>query len=471
MTGANSDRNVLFPSEREREAFENALTEALLAAKARIADGPVMPGIDRRAFREELAGFDFAEGRPLDELLSWTIARMERGIVQMTNPRYFGLFNPAPTYPAEAADRIAAAFNPQLASSASSPVPVEIEAHTIRAVGRRIGLPGNATGHFTTGGSEANFTALLCALTKAEPDFATGGARAFSGPPVFYVSKECHLAWLKIAHMAGIGRTGARFVRTDGMGRMDASALAAAIAADRAGGCHPVMIAATAGTTNAGMIDPLAECADIAAASGMWLHVDAAWGGALIASDKLRQALAGIERADSVTIDAHKWFATTMCSGMFLTPHAAALSSAFAVSADFMPSHVEGVDPYVTTLQWSRRFSGLRLFLSLASAGWPGYGRHVERAVELAALMSGMLRSLGWSIANIPDLAVVCAEPPAGSAAPASIVNTLRARGRVWASAARFENREVVRACITHGATRATDVEELVAALDRARRA
>ena len=136
------------------------------------------------------------------------------------------------------------------------------------------------------------------------------------------------------------------------------------------------MIAATAGTTNAGMIDPLAACGELARkALACWFHVDAAWGGALIASDRLRSVLSGIEDADSVTIDAHKWFATTMGCGMFITRHAPLLSSAFHVSTGFMPSNVAGLDPYVTTVQWSRRFLGLRLFMSLAAAGWTGYGR------------------------------------------------------------------------------------------------
>ena len=92
--------------------------------------------------------------------------------------------------------------------------------------------------------------------------------------------------------------------------------------------------------------------------------------------------LKGIEQADSITIDAHKWFATTMGCGMFLTRHASVLSSAFQVSTDFMPSNVPNLDPYVTTVQWSRRFLGLRLFLSLAVAGWDGYGKHMERSIR-----------------------------------------------------------------------------------------
>jgi glutamate/tyrosine decarboxylase-like PLP-dependent enzyme len=228
------------------------------------------------------------------------------------------------------------------------------------------------------------------------------------------------------------------------------------------------MIVATAGTTNAGMIDPLRECAEIARLSGLWSPVDAAWGGALIASDRLRGVLAGIEQADSLTIDAHKWFATTMGCGMFITRHAPVLSSAFQVATSYMPSNVANLDPYATSVQWSRRFLGLRLFLSLAAAGWTGYGEHIERAIELAGLLKEKLLFRGWLIANQSLLAVLCIEPPPGYGDVRSIVNRVLASGRAWISAATFEGRDVIRACVTNGETIRDDIDELVDVLQAA---
>jgi len=406
---------------------------------------------------------------PLDALLQWTIARLEEGVTQVTHPRYFGLFNPAPTFPAQCADRIAAAFNPQLATATTSPAAVEIEAHVIRAVARRAGLPEASGGHFTSGGAEANFTALICALTRANPGFAENGARAFTGTPVFYVSNESHLAWFKIAHQAGIGRAAVRLVATDGAGRLDPSVLLAAIAADRAAGHVPVMAVATAGTTNAGMIDPLVACGVACREFGLWCHVDAAWGGALIASDRYRGLLAGLDDAGSVTIDAHKWFAATMGCGMFLTRHREVLSTAFQVTTGYMPSNQGGRDPYVTSMQWSRRFVGLRLFLSLAAAGWGGYARHVEHSVEMAALLKAKLARFGWRIPNRSPMAVLCIEPPPRSADVAAIVNRVLASGRAWISKADFEGRPVIRACVTHGETGPEDISALVEALEASR--
>jgi len=456
---------ALFPVAQDRERLDNLLTRELLDAAARLTAGPVTPTVDLASFRNELASFDFRVPCQIERLLAWTVARMEEGLVHVTHPRYFGLFNPSPTFPAQCADRIAASFNPQLATSTTSPVAVEIEAHVIRAVAERAGLPRNASGHFTSGGSEANYTALICALTNCNAEFGAAGSRAFQGSPVFYVSRESHLAWFKIAHQAGIGRSAVRLVATDGCGRMDPQALRRALDDDRERGCVPIMIAATAGTTNAGMIDPLVECARLSRAANIWYHVDAAWGGALIASDRLRCILNGIEQADSITIDAHKWFATTMGCGMFITKHPGVLSAAFQVSTSFMPSNLPQLDPYVTSVQWSRRFLGLRLFLSLAAAGWVGYARHIERSIELAAMLRCRLETLGWSIVNNSPLAVLCIKPPSAFGNVRSIVGRLLATGRVWVAAAMFEGHEIIRACVSNGESSEHDVDELAIAL------
>jgi len=459
---------ALFPSREERQRWDDYLTGELILANERVARGSVVPTFDLDAFRTTLAAFDFREPRALDQLLPWVIDQMEHGIVHMTHPRYFGLYNPAPAFPALCGDRVTAAFNPQLATWTTAPAAVEIEAHVIRSVAQRAGFPADAMGHFTSGGSEANYTSVICALTRAHPGFAADGVRAFRGQPVFYISKESHLAWVKIALQAGLGRNAARLVATDGTGRMDADALAGLVRADTAKGCVPFMIVATAGTTNAGMIDPLGACADIARESGLWYHVDAAWGGAVIASDKLRGLLSGIERADSITIDAHKWFATTMGCGMFMTRHPAVLSAAFQVATGFMPSNEAAVDPYVTTAQWSRRFLGLRLFLSLAAAGWEGYACHVERSVELVAMLASELAARGWTISNASPLAVLAVEPPAGSSDVRTVAGRVLGSGRAWVAAAAFEGRDTIRVCLTHGEGSAADIAELCTVLESA---
>src|SRR6516225_2024223 len=458
---------ALFPARTERQRIEDYLTRALALADQRVCAGAATPTLDIKTFRRELEGFDFATPRPLAELLDWSIGMLEHGVTHQTHPRYFGLFNPAPTFPAQCAERLVAAFNPQVASSGTSPAAVALEAHVIRRVAERAGFPAGAGGHFTSGGSEANYTALVCALTRAHPGFALHGARVFAGQPVFYVSKECHRSWVKIAHQAGIGRSAARLVDTDGRGRISLNVLARAITEDLAAGCVPVLLVASAGTTNAGMLDPLNGCADIAAQHQLWYHVDAAWGGAMIASERFRGVLAGLERADSATIDAHKWFATTMGCGMFLVRDPGSLTATFQVSASYMPSHELSLDPYMNTVQWSRRFLGLRLFLSLAAAGWAGHAAHIERAVAQAARLRAELERRGWSIVNDSPFALLNVVPPAAQGEPRAVVARVLASGRAWVSLARFEERDVIRICVTHGETSAADLAMLVETLDQ----
>jgi glutamate/tyrosine decarboxylase-like PLP-dependent enzyme len=460
---------ALFPARAERQRIDDYLTRALALADERVRAGAATPTLDIETFRRELAGFDFANTRPLTELLDWAIGRLEHGLTHLTHPRHFGLFNPAPTFPAQCADRLVAAFNPQVASSGTSPAAVALEAHVTGRVAERAGFPAGAGGHFTSGGSEANYTAMLCALTRAHAGFAVDGARAFTGQPVFYVSRECHRSWVKIAHQAGIGRSAARLVATDGSGRLSLPSLEQAIADDLAVGAVPFLIVACAGTTNAGMLDPLPACADLAAQHHLWYHVDAAWGGAMIASERLRGVLAGLERADSATIDAHKWFATTMGCGMILVRDPAALTATFQVAASYMQSHELSLDPYMNTVQWSRRFLGLRLFLSLAAAGWAGHAAHIERAVAQSAWLGGELERRGWSIVNDSPFALLNVVPPAALGDPRTVVARVVASGRAWVALARFEERDVIRICVTHGETSDADLAILVEILNQRR--
>ena len=256
--------SILFPGPEAIRNIESELSQLIEHAIGTTADRPVSPDIDLSRFRSQLASKTFEEPEDLSRLLAWVVESMAGGLVQVNHPKYFGLFNPSPALPAICADRIAAAFNPQICVWSHAPAAVEMEQHVVSRLAGRAGLPDGSGGHFTSGGSEANNTAAICALTAAEPGFAENGVRAFKGPPAIYVSRESHLAWLKIAHQLGIGRAAVKLIETDGRGRMNPAALSDAIESDIADGDIPAMIAATAGTTNAGAVDPLHACADVA---------------------------------------------------------------------------------------------------------------------------------------------------------------------------------------------------------------
>ena len=234
------------------------------------------------------------------------------------------------------------------------------------------------------------------ALTDAFPDYPLRGVRALDGPPVFYASSESHHSFLKAARISGIGIDALRKVELDHDLRMKPQALEAAIARDRAAGSIPFLVVATAGTTNAGVVDPLPEIAQVAAREGIWYHVDAAWGGAAALVPELRPLLDGIASADSITFDAHKWLSVPMGAGVYLTRHIEILHRTFRTQTAYMPREAAGldvVDPHLHSIQWSRRFTGLKVFLSLLVAGRAGYEHVIRRQTELGELLRDGLRA------------------------------------------------------------------------------
>jgi aromatic-L-amino-acid/L-tryptophan decarboxylase len=230
------------------------------------------------------------------------------------------------------------------------------------------------------------------------------------------------------------------------------------------------MVVATAGTTSAGAIDPLDAIAEVAAAESLWLHVDAAWGGGAVLVPELRPMFAGLERADSVTFDPHKLLSVPMGAGLYLTRHADVLEATFHVSASYVPGSGELVNPYTHSLQWSRRFIGLKVLLSLAVAGWEGYATVLRHQLAMGELLRDRLRGAGWEILNETVLPLVCFVDPAGADADA-IVDSVNATGRARIFGANLPpERRVIRAAITNFRTGPHDIEALIDALDAARR-
>lgn len=445
-----------------------------------VADGPVAPREPGTAWlREWLAGQDFEVARAPGDAMPEVMEAMRRWGVHTTHPRYFGLFNPTPTWWGVAGELIAAAVNPQLAAYSHAPAAVEMERHVLRFMAGRLGLPAITEGAFTVGGAEANLTAVVVALTRAFATYPEWGLSGLPGRPVLYASAESHLAWLKIAHMTGLGRDAVRLVPSDRAHRMDLARLNEMHAADVAAGLHPFLLVGTAGTTAGGALDPLPQLAARAREWNLHLHVDAAWAGAVALSDTLRPLLAGIESADSVTIDAHKWLSAPMGAGMFLTPHPAALRQSFHAATSYMPAETEDApDPYATSVQWSRRFAGLKVFLALAVAGRPAYAEQLERDVQLGELLARRLCEDGWTRINDTPLPVVCVTAPeaetggheSSAAWHTAVADHVVSSGAAWLSTVRLAGRPAIRLCVTSHRTGPADIEAVVSALAEARK-
>jgi len=436
--------------------------------------GPIHPAFTADEVRAFLQRIDFDVALAPDAALRFAVEGMERFQAHPDHPSYMGRFNPAPTDMSVLADTLVAAFNPQLAAWSYGAFAIEAEQLMLREFGRRFGWSaGSVEGTFGSGGAEANHTALLVALTKGTAGFPERGLAELPARPVVYVGAEGHHSVRKAGRLTGLGDDAVVAVPVDGGFRMDIDALREAILRDRRGGRLPLMVVATAGTTGSGAVDPIAAVAAIAAELGLWLHVDAAWGGPLILLEEKRSLLEGVDRADSITFDAHKMLSVPMGAGMFLTRHPGLLRRTFALDTGYMPPETGGVEPYASSMQWSRRAIGMKLFLTLAVAGWRGYAAAIRGQLALLDRLVTGLGSRAWRVVNDPAAGVACFVDGTG-AVPDERLPEVAARvvasGRAWVTHARIgRGCTVLRACITNHRTREEHVDRLLDVLDAAR--
>jgi len=471
--------SLLMLDAQTRAELWRKLVEAIEAYATKLDGNRVTPPLDPAKLRASLSRFDFSA--PVDpfEALDFLVEGLWKFQTHTPHPRYYGLFNPAPATMGIAGDALTAAFNPQLAAWSHSPLAIEIEQHLVRTFGARFGYdPARTDGTFAAGGMEANHTAVLTALVEKFPEFARRGLRALAAQPVLYVSTEAHHSLLKSARLCGLGTDAVRQIRVDANLRMDSDALASQITLDRGQGFAPFLVAATAGTTSAGAIDPLPAIAEIAAREKLWFHVDAAWGGAAALVAELRPLLDGIERADSITFDAHKWLSVPMGAGIYITRNTDILDRTFSIAQTYMPREAVGldvIDPYMHSMQWSRRAIGLKVFLSLAVAGWDGYAAAIRHMAAMGALLRERLEASGWQAVNKTPLPVCCfvdQRHPEGRSEDYlhKVAMQVVAGGKAWISTTRLAGPvPVLRACITNYRTQSTDIEALIAALEEAR--
>jgi glutamate/tyrosine decarboxylase-like PLP-dependent enzyme len=434
--------------------------------ESRVRDLPVTGRLSRQEIRARLARCDLSRPHDLGDLVDEVADLLEHGSLHCTHPRFFGLFNASVSRAGVVADGLAALYNSQLGASWHAPAATEIERAVLDYLLGRVGIaPAEATASFTTGGSEANLTGVLAALSRAFPAAGEAGLAALPRAPVFYGSDQAHDSFVKIAHATGLGRAAYRRVRSDSSQRLDVDELRRAISRDRDAGRSPFLVVATVGTTATGAIDPLPDMAALCRAEDLWLHADAAWGGLALLSDQLRPHVAGLELADSITWDAHKTLPVPMAAGMFLSRWRRFAEAPFSVQTGYVPAaDPDAPDPYQRTLQWSRRFIGLKVFLTLAELGQSGIAALVDHQVAMARLLRDQLVARGWRITSDTPLPLVCFTRD--GACPASLVRAVADSGISWISDVRLpDGNRWLRACITHHQSSPDDVAALVAAL------
>jgi glutamate/tyrosine decarboxylase-like PLP-dependent enzyme len=433
-----------------------------------IAEGPILSTVTAEEVRAYLQSrYDFDQTMPLEEVVNDVEKMLRTWQVQVTHPRYFGLFNPSVTLASVVADTLVAMYNSQLANWRTSPAANEIERHTLGWLAEKFGMPRNSIATFTSGGTEANLSAVVVALTRAFPDYGEHGFRHLSGTPAIYLTAEAHHGYNKIAHMTGLGRRALRIVSTDGDLKMNLDDLQRRVVEDRNTGSLPFMVIGTAGTTATGIIDPLPEIGQFCREQGLWFHVDAAWGGSAILVPSLKHCLQGIGDADSITCDAHKWLSVPMGCGMFFCRHPDTVAEAFRADVSYLSGKKTGpvFDPYTNSAQWSRRFIGLKLFMALAQQGEGGYAEMIGHQARMGDVLRDTLRASGWSILNSTPLPLVCFTRE--GLVPAEFLASLHKSQIAWMSEARVGDIPVVRACITSYRTTEQDIHWVVSEMNR----
>lgn len=414
---------------------------------------------------------DLEEGENIEDTLEDILPWLQEGNIHVPHPGYFGLFNPATSFSSVVGDYLTALFNPQMAAYSHAHFSNEVEKSLIDFYLQKLQWPQapHSVGHFTSGGSEANFTAVLTALAHHFPAYLTHGLGGIPEKPKFYVSELAHNSFDKIAKNTGLGLNSLVKIPLNADYNLNIDALKQQILTDRQNGFTPFLIVGTAGSTPIGSIDPLYELSEIAKSEKMWFHVDAAWAGGALISNQVSKQLGGIENADSVTADAHKWLSIPMGAGMFFCKHPNSLYQAFQTEALYMPSQNNN-DPYQNSLLWSRRFIGLKVYMAFRVKGAKKMAEEIEKQLYLADYMVQRLTERGWYLPVKSSLGVVVFKHPdlenLSAEGFASLHKNMIENGNTWFSILKLKDVLYFRACITSIYTEEKHIDHLLRILE-----
>jgi glutamate/tyrosine decarboxylase-like PLP-dependent enzyme len=399
------------------------------------------------------------------------------------HPRFMAYITGAGTVPGAAADLLAAGLNMNLGAWRLSPGPTEIERALIRFFAGAFELPATAGGVLVSGGAMANFTALKAARDHQLGMEVRRDGVASLGPIGVYAGSEVHVTTDRALDMLGLGSGALRKVDVDAEWRMRTDALAEAIRADRDRGVRPAIVVATAGTVATGAIDPLADIAELCEREGLWLHVDGAYGGPAVLADDLRPLFAGIEHADSIAFDPHKWMYTPHSGGCVLVRDEARLEASFTAHASYIREDTERLEHEVDlgqlSPQFSRGFQALKIWVSLLAHGRRAYGERISHDAALARYLAGRVDAHpSFELAAPVTLSICCfryvpEDLPAGEGDPAPrerylsalnerIMTELQLDGRVFISNAVLGEAFVLRACVVNFRTEAGDMDAVL---------
>ena len=428
---------------------------------------PVPP--DRR---RSLAGQQLpASGQPFEEVLRFMADEVLPYPFGNGHPRFFAWGNSPPALEGVLADLVAAAMNPSCAGGDHAAT--YLERCATRWVAELVGYPGD--GVLVSGGADGALTALAAARHRAAArdgwdDLVDGITSDRARRLRLYASTETHSCQRKAARLLGLGDAGVRLVPVDRAGRLDVESLVDAIRDDRATGLHPFCVVANAGTVSTGAVDPLAAIADVCEREQLWFHVDGSLGGFGILDERPRHLFHGLERADSLVLDPHKWLSVPVDCAAVLVRDLDDLRDTFSLVPPYL-RRAAGEDPWYSEYVYdqTRPFRALKLWATLAGVGRDGIATRITRNIDQAVRLADQIeRSDDLELVAEPTLNVVAFRHTGGDDVNSAIPGVIQAAGAIYVRGTVVHGAEALRACFMHHATTADDVDHIVPAVLRA---
>ena len=334
--------------------------------------------------------------------------------MQVPSPRYFGQFNPTPLPIGVWADALTSVLNQNAGAWRNGPTSAIVEAQVLRWLCELIGYGAESFGTLASGGTEANLIALKCARDRSHKQGVQSGLRSAPGDLIVYASEQVHFSIERSVDILGLGRASLRKIPTGSDFHIDTGALRKQLDEDRKAGLIPCCIIGLAGATSTGVVDPLAELAQIAKENNCWYHVDAAYGGTLAFSSRHCERLNGIALADSITFDPHKWmFVPFACGAVLVRDGGDILRAAFDITAEYLNEDRGGADVEFDFFRYgqmgTRRFNSLKLWMALKFMGRHGYAAAIEKQIELTQYFAARIDELqDFKRVNEIETAVCC---------------------------------------------------------------
>ena len=438
---------------------------------------PVTPNESPSQLQSLLGNSSLPEdGKPTNELISKTTDLLFNHSLINGHPKFLGYITSSPAPIGALADLLAASVNPNVGAHILSPIATEIEKQTVRWLSEFIGVSSDYGGILVSGGNMANFTAFLAARTaKAPKSVKEDGIQNTSRKLTVYCSKSTHTWIEKASILFGLGTNSIRWIQTDDSNKMDTQVLEATIKKDLENDCLPLMVVGTAGDVSTGVVDDLAELATISKKYNLWFHIDGAYGAPAAIIPKLKHIFEGIEDADSIALDPHKWLYSPLEAGCTLVKNPQHLLDTFSSHPEyynFSKNNDEVAQNfYEYGLQNSRGFRALKVWLTLQQVGRTGYKKLIGEDIELSELLFELAQKHSELEAISQNLSITTFRyVPLKSDTDSDylnklneeLLNELQAGGEVFLSNAIVKGQYCLRACIVNFRTSEKDIEEII---------